>query len=301
MKPSYKGRSKVYFDVPDGPRLFYEIHGDGPPVVLIAGTGCDHLWWAPQIEFFSRRYSVVACDMRGAGRSTIYEDCAKYTSARMAEDVACLLDELSLGPAHVVGHSLGSCIAQQLALLRPDLVRSVQMHATWAHADEWLRRAFVGTMAYLTERGDVHSAWKTVGMWIFSPRYLEERSPARVAEIVAAEFINNPHLNAANGLLGHLHADGEHDTRSALRDVIPPVLVTAGELDVCIPPRYGAFVRDEVPNVRWHLFKGEHAAHAYNIEMAEEFNHVSLGFMLDHDSPQKESRSANVRAGVGSL
>lgn len=291
----------MYFDVPDGPRLFYEIHGDGPPVVLIAGTGCDHLWWAPQTEFFSHRYSVVACDMRGAGRSTIYEDRTRYTSALMARDVACLLDELSLGPAHVMGHSLGSCVVQQLALARPDLVRSAQLHATWAHADEWLRRAFVGTMAYLTERSDLQAAWKTVGMWIFSPRYLEERSPAGVAEIVTAEFIKNPHLNADDGLLGHLHADGEHDTRSVLRDMIPPVLVTAGELDVCIPPRYGAFVRGEIPNVRWHLFTGERSAHAYNIEMAEEFNHVSLAFMLDHDSPKKERHSTDLRAEAESL
>lgn len=199
----------------------------------------------------------------------------------MAKDAAALLEHLRLGPVHVMGHSLGSCIVQQLALSRPDLVRSALLHATWAYADEWLRRGFVGTMQYPTERRDPQFAWRTVGMWIFSPTYLEHRTPAEVASAVRHAFIDNPHLDAHHGLLGHLHADGEHDTRDALAAIDVPVLVTAGELDVCIPPRYGEVVRKLVPGARWHLFEGERSAHAYPLEMAGEFNDVCRSFMAE--------------------
>lgn len=268
--------------IPGGPTLHYEVTGSGPPVVLVAGTGCDHLWWAPQIEPFARRYTVVTCDMRGSGASTVFPDRESYAPDLMAGDVAALIEHLDMGPAHVMGHSLGSCIVQELALRRPELVRSAALHATWAHADEWLRRAFVGTMQDHVGRGDRHGAWRTVGMWIFSPRYLAERTPEHVCETVTNAFIANPNLDAGDGLLGHLHADSVHDTRGRLGELQPPTLVTAGELDVCIPPRYGAEVVAELPRARWHLFRGERSAHAYTMEMAEEFNHVALRFVADH-------------------
>jgi pimeloyl-ACP methyl ester carboxylesterase len=268
--------------VPEGPTLHYEVIGDGPPVLMIAGTGCDHLWWAPQAATFSRHHTVITCDMRGAGASTVYPDRAAYSAGAMADDAAHLIEHLGLGPVHVMGHSLGSCIVQELALRRPELVASAQLHATWGHADEWLRRAFVGTMEYLVGRGDAQFAWRTVSMWIFSPRYLAERSPAHVRETVSGAFITNPNLDAGDGLLGHLHADGLHDTRGRLSELAAPTLVTAGELDVCIPARYGEAVVAELPRARWHMFRGERSAHAYTMEMAEEFDHVSMGFIADH-------------------
>lgn len=269
----------MYCESENGVRIFYEIEGDGPPLLLIAGTGCDHGWWALQRQAFAQHHTLILCDMRGAGRSTIPSEREAYSSEGMAFDVARVIDAAGLGPVHIAGHSLGSCIAQQVALRHPQLVRSIQLHATWAHADEWLRRGFVGTMAYATERGDQQMAWKTVGMWIFSPDYLETREPQQVADAVAAEFITNPHLDAGDGLLGHLHADGTHDTRAVIHRVAVPTLITAGELDVCIPARYGAWVRDHLPHATWNLFTGPRSAHAYPLEMAEDFNRACLQFL----------------------
>lgn len=272
----------MFYDIPEGPQIYYEIVGKGDPLLLIAGTGCDHLWWAPQIEYFSRFFTVIACDNRGAGRSSIIENPSSYSSAVMADDLAALLEHLQLGPAHIIGHSLGSCIAQQLLIRHPQLIRSGQLHATWVRADEWLKRAFIGTSRYFTERKDPHFNWKTIGMWVFSPIYLEERGPKNVAEIISNEFIRNPYLNAYEGLLGHLYADEHHDSRELLKDVEVPTLVTAGELDVSIPPRYGWEAYTRLPSARWHLFTGPRSAHAYTIEMAEEFNHICLDFMKEH-------------------
>lgn len=267
--------------VADGPEIYYEVTGSGAPVVLIAGTGCDDTWWALQRDVFARKYTVITPHMRGAGRSTIYLDPESYSSAAMADDLASLLGELDLGPAHVVGHSLGSCIAQQFAIRHPAAVASVQLHATWAYADEWLRSAFIATTDYALAHEDPQAAFRTVKMWVFSPHYLATRTPARVADTVTAAFISNPHLEAGAGLRGHLHADRHHDTRADLAGIDVPVLVTAGELDASFPPRYGRWVHDQLPRARWHLFTGKRAAHAFNIELAEEFNHVSLGFLAD--------------------
>lgn len=263
----------------DGAQIYWQVEGHGPPLLLVAGTGCDHGWWAMQRAELSTRHTLLLCDMRGAGRSSVLRDRAAYSSERMADDAAQVIVAAGLGAVHVAGHSLGSCIAQQLALRHPQLVRSVQMHATWAYADEWLRRGFVGTMAYATAAGDRQMAWRTVGMWIFSPEYLQTRGPQEVADAVTAEFITNEHLDGGDGLLGHLQADGAHDTRGALKDISVPVLVTAGELDVCIPQRYGAVVAEQIPQARWHLFTGPRSAHAYPLEMAAQFNGICLDFL----------------------
>lgn len=269
----------MIYEAADGTRIFYEVKGTGDPILLIAGTGCDHRWWALQVDYLSRSHRVITCDTRGAGQSSIPEDPAAYTSAIMADDLAGLLDHVDAGPAHIVGHSLGGCIAQQMMIRHPDKVRSAQLHATWAYADEWLRRGFIGTLRYFTERQDPDFAFKTVGMWIFSPRYLEERLPKRVADAVGYALIKNPNLDAAHGLLGHLHADAEHDARAELGAIDIPCLVASGNLDAAIPPRYGREVYEALPRARWHLFDGPRAAHAYPMEMEEEFNQLCLDFI----------------------
>jgi pimeloyl-ACP methyl ester carboxylesterase len=267
----------------DGTNIYYEVTGSGPPLLLISGTGCDHLWWSLQIHDLSQDFTVITCNTRGAGRSTIYRDAQDYSSELMADDMAALVRHLDLGPVHVAGHSLGSCIAQQLAIRHPEHVKSVQLHATWSHADEWLKRAFIDTMAYPTRLRDVQFAWKTVGMWVFSPYYLQHQSPKPVAQAVSAAFITNPHLDNHHGLLGHLHADRIHDTRELLPSISAPTLVTAGELDASFPPRYGRDVFDRIPNAQWHLFTGSRAAHAFNLEMSEEFNQIARDFALQNN------------------
>jgi pimeloyl-ACP methyl ester carboxylesterase len=266
-------------EVPSGVRLYYERHGSGPPLVLIAGTGCDHVFWTLQVPAYTERYEVILLDHRGSGRSDAPADVDSYTSAALADDVDALLEHLGIAAAHVAGHSLGSCVAQELALRHPNRVLSLQLHATWGRADPWLQRAFIGTTRYPLERGDLQGTFKVVTMWMLSPVYLRTWQPQRVADIVTATFIKNPHLRADAGMLGHLHADEVHDTLDRLRQIEAPVLVTAGEWDVLIPPRYGEEVAAAIPGSELHIFPGERSSHAYPWEMETEFNDVTNAFL----------------------
>jgi pimeloyl-ACP methyl ester carboxylesterase len=262
-----------------GIRLHYVSEGDGDPVVLLHGTGCDHRFWKLQREAYAERYQVVTVDMRGAGQSDVPPDPTTYTSEVMADDIAALVRSLELAPVHLAGHSLGSCVAQQVAIRHPDVVRSLQLHATWALADTWLQRAFIGTTRYPLERGDLHTTFRTVMMWMLSPDYLSSWGPEHVAEMVRHCFIENPHQQANQGMLGHLNADAVHDTRELLGSVSVPTLVTAGEQDYLIPARYGVAVAALVPGARLHVFEGPHSSHGTNWEMVDEFDAVTLEFM----------------------
>jgi pimeloyl-ACP methyl ester carboxylesterase len=263
----------------NGCTLYHESHGAGEPLVLIAGTGCDHQYWRLQVAEYQKSHRVIVLDTRGAGQSTVSPDPGSYSSELLADDLAELLAALRVDAAHVAGHSLGSCIAQQLALRHPSLVRSLQLHATWAHADAWLQRAFIGTTRYPLALGDKHETFRTVSMWMLSPEYLNTRAPERVADMVVSCLIRNEHLQANEGMLGHLAADAAHDTREDLDRIGVPTLVTAGETDLLIPARYGEAVAQAIPQAQFHLFRGPRSSHAYNWELAEEFNDVTSHFL----------------------
>lgn len=136
-----------FAEVPNGIRIYYEEHGSGEPVLLLMGTGADHSFWGPQIEPYSKQYRLIVIDSRGTGQSTRPDDWKSCTPKAMASDAFGVLDHLGIDRAHVGGLSLGSAVAQEMALAQPDRLLSLSLHGTWARSDEWFVRA-IDTLAY---------------------------------------------------------------------------------------------------------------------------------------------------------
>ncbi|HYI74182.1 MAG TPA: alpha/beta hydrolase [Gaiellaceae bacterium] len=107
----------------DGLKLYYEQVGAGtPPFVFVPGWCCDHTLFEPQVAHFGTRSSAVSYDLRGCGRSDGGDD---YEVATLADDLAWVCDELGVGRAIVVGHSLGALIAVELVARYPHLVAAI--------------------------------------------------------------------------------------------------------------------------------------------------------------------------------
>jgi pimeloyl-ACP methyl ester carboxylesterase len=105
----------------DGVRLAHEDTREGSwPILFIHGWGCDHSFFAPQVEFFRTRHRVVAVDLRGHGSSDAPQQ--DYTVAGFAEDLAWLCTELNLSKPVLVGHSMGGTIALEFAARYPELL-----------------------------------------------------------------------------------------------------------------------------------------------------------------------------------
>jgi pimeloyl-ACP methyl ester carboxylesterase len=196
--------------------------------------------------------------------------------AAMADDAAQLLDQLGIESAHVAGLSLGSTVAQEIALRHPRRVRSAQLHGTWGRSDEWFIR-MIETLEEPVKHGDLGAFIRYALMWITSPAFLEGQRETVAA--MEAEFLKEP--PDPRGVLGHIHADKTHDALPRLKDIRCPVLVTAGEVDVQVPPRYGRAVAEAIPGAAFHLFRGPHASHLACIEMAGEFNRVTLDWLAE--------------------
>jgi pimeloyl-ACP methyl ester carboxylesterase len=263
--------------LPTGVSLYYEERGSGEPVLVIAGTGGDHSLWDAMADVLAGTHRVITYDNRGTGESDRPTDPESYTMRVLADDAAALLDVIGIERTHVAGHSLGSSVAQELAINHPEKIRSLQLHCTWGKTDAWLDRLF-RSMAYPVERDDLAAFAVQAFMWVLSPTYLEDY-PEQVAEIEAAYLANPP---SAAALLGHLHADRTHDALGRLGEITAPTLITSGELDWQIPTRYGLEVQWWISGSRLHVFEGPFSSHCAFIEMADEFNEVSLAFLAEH-------------------
>ena len=261
--------------LPDDQPLAYRVDGSGDPLLLIMGTGADHSFWKPQVEGLSDRFQVISYDSRGTGASGDFADIEDGWPQSLAADAAALLDHLGCGPAHVHGLSLGSCVAQELALARPELVRSLGLHGTWDYSDPWFQH-MVTTMELALHADGLASFIKCATTWILSPE-LHEQAPEMIAAMERGYMEANP-ATRVEGILAHCHADRVHDTRDRLKDIAVPTLVTAGERDIQVPPRYGRRVAEGIPGARFHLFEGPQASHCACFEMAEEWNRVVAAF-----------------------
>ena len=103
--------------------LYYEIVGEGEPLLFIHGLGSSSRDWEQQVRFFAGSYKVIVFDVRGHGKSG--KPAGPYSMPLLAMDAKKLLQALGVCPAHIVGISMGGMIAFQLAVNHPELVKSL--------------------------------------------------------------------------------------------------------------------------------------------------------------------------------
>src|SRR4051812_15815037 len=117
--------------------LYYELSGNGAPVLLIQGVGVVGGCWRPQVNALQSNFQTLVFDNRGIGKSL---PCTRPISIEaMAEDARALMDAAAWESAHVMGHSMGGVIAQQLALDCPHRVRSLTLLCTFGRGKDAAR------------------------------------------------------------------------------------------------------------------------------------------------------------------
>jgi pimeloyl-ACP methyl ester carboxylesterase len=244
--------------------LWVERRGSGPDVLLIAGLGDPAEAWQPQLDGLADRYRVTAFDNRGVGRSPRPDE--PLSVATMADDAAAILRALNVPAAHVAGFSMGSTIAQELALRHPQLVRSLVLVSTYARPDALLRSQ-LAFWRWLAEAAPSERAFlEAFFTWVYTPRAHADGTVEQLVE----EALAFPHRQTLEGFRAQVDACDAHDTADRLSRIAAPTLVLAGELDIVLPPRLSRSVAAGIPNARFEVMAGE--AHQPFREVPDEFN-----------------------------
>lgn len=208
----------------NGIGLYYEVRGQGSPLLLVPGLGGDLRLFAASAADLARRRLVVAFDPRGAGRSE--KPDAPYSIEGMAEDAAGLLAVLDTGPAAVAGYSMGGRIALALALGHPALVERLVLAAT-----------SVGPPA-------TASAWR----WF-------------VTEVVARVPVPRAIDPQPRYAFEHQRrASRQFDCRSRLEEISVPTLVLHGRRDHMVPLSSARELAAGIAGARLVTVGGGHAA-----------------------------------------
>lgn len=119
------------FTTINGVKLNYELHGDsGEPLILVHGYTGDITDWRHQLPVFAKSHRVLIVDLRGHGESEALEDRSQYSIDHFVSDIEALVDQVGLDRYHLLGHSMGGAVAQEIALRGAERLLSLTLHDT---------------------------------------------------------------------------------------------------------------------------------------------------------------------------
>jgi pimeloyl-ACP methyl ester carboxylesterase len=254
----------------NGQRLYYEVHGEGEPLLCVAGLTCDTLVWIPQVQAFAAAHRTVIFDNRDAGQSSMADG-----DYEMARDALALADELELDTFHLLGVSMGGAIAQEIAVQAPDRVRTLTLAVTFPAGGAYARRlaevwgARVRQISYEQHVDELMLLNHSEGFY----------DQPDMVEFIRTAMLNNPHPQPPEAFSRQIAACGRHDTRARLGSLTMPTHVIGGEYDILVPVWKSREVASLIPGAKLTVLDG--APHGLSIERAEEFNAAVLGFIRE--------------------
>jgi 3-oxoadipate enol-lactonase len=255
----------------NGIDLFYEIKGTGEPLLLIAGFLCDHAYWSLIIPSLISHYQVIRLDNRGMGRSSA--PTSPYSLKHMASDVAALLDHIGINQVHLVGHSMGSQIAQEIVLAHPEKVQSLMLLSSLAKGDG-LFNSIIETWGDLPTNVDLKLYEKVVLPWIFTDAFYS--IPGMIEGLI--EFaIKYPFPPATHSLYHHSRAILGSDTTDRLQQIHCPTLVLVGKQDILTPLKFSQQLAQAIPNAE--LVVIDRGGHGFLIESPDAVVSAMLNFL----------------------
>ena len=259
--------------LPDGITLQVAEAGQGEPLLLICGTSQSHRLWAPLLPALTARYRVISSDHRGIGVSERGEGPISMVS--LAQDASALLGELGVERAHVLGWSLGSTVAQELALHHPDRVATLVLASTWGRTDAFQASVFTG-LSHPWRTGDRDAGLAALGI-AYSPELLNSPEFLPLMQQLDPLFPSTP-LQMAT-VAEQWDADLAHDSLDRLEQITAPTVVIAGEQDLLTPPGQGRAVADRIQGTRFELLTGAGSSHAALMERPQEFTDLVIDFL----------------------
>jgi pimeloyl-ACP methyl ester carboxylesterase len=254
----------------DDVKLAYRESGSGYPVIFISGLGSTiEMWNPPVIEKISRHFRVIIFDNRGMGYSRGSKK--RFSIPLFARDIALLMDALCISSAHIIGHSMGASIAQELVLGFPAKVtRLVLVSGTCGGSESVPMNP--ETLAKLTDKsGTVQDVTNRMFSLLFPSSWLVHHDPAGYC----------PEIDEApEDLIVARQADAFFTwtgSISRLGEIRSPTLIITGTNDIIVPPVNSRIIGEQIPGSQQVEIPG--AGHGLMYQCPDQFCDCVLEFL----------------------
>lgn len=254
--------------VNDGCKLYWEICGSGPVLVVAAGLGGTATWWDRNIPALARAFSVLSFDQRGTGRSS---HVPVHSIEQMSSDLVAVLNAAGADHVYYLGHSTGGAIGVATALDYPNRIKAMVVYASTTCGDPYRRRV-LGLRRILLEKLGPQAYAEYTSLLLYPPYWINSNqdSLAKMEAASAKELADSAVQSS------RLEAILKFDRRSELHKIAAPTMVLCCEDDILTPPYFSKELAQLIPNSELMLIS--RGGHAYARTEPKEFNEIVLRF-----------------------
>lgn len=253
----------------NGIRQYYEIQGDGPPLLLVAGMGGTANYWEEQVSFFARHFTVITYDQRGTGRS---EHGRVAGIEQLVEDLIALLDVIGVPRVDFVGHSTGGNIGQIFAIEHPERLNKLVIYASTTHGDHYRSKVWRVRRAILENLGPELYGDMT-SLMLYPPRWITENADKLERQQAAQVKMLAP----VEVMTSRIEAVQAFDRRSQLAEIMAPTLVVCARDDTQTPAYFSQALADAIPAAELRLL--DYGGHACSRTEPDSFNELVLAYL----------------------
>lgn len=266
--------------------IHYESGGDGKEVVLLLhGNFASWRWWQPILKNMPRGYRAYAPDLRGCGDSDKPE--ADYAIPCHAADVNRLVSALKIKKFHLVGHSLGGCIALEYALAHPRRIKTLTLVAPAPNEGQSLINDSQYSYGFLNSAGTMQSAFR-LSESLGTYRKTLSRALARMMppDGITGDFealVDDAARMSHDAAVGHIETLLSWNVQKAVPKLDLPVLIIGGREDRLIPAEALQNAAEKFPNCRLIIWPG--MGHTPQLVHPQRFTQILQKFFRQHSNP----------------
>jgi pimeloyl-ACP methyl ester carboxylesterase len=256
----------------------YDQQGSGEPLILIPYLTADHACYAFQVAEYSKHFSCISADPRGAGETDKPEGV--YSTELFADDLAAFMQALGIERAHVAGLSLGAATGMWLAAKYPQKVKSLSLHSAWTKTDLFLKTLVEGWQVMAKALETVpEMVIQAIFPWCFTPE-LYAAKPEYIQSL--ADFVRSRPAMPVDAFLRQSNAVLAHNVEAQLNRIKAPTQITFGRHDLVTSTRFADQLKNGIQRSELVIFEG--CAHAPIYEKVDEFNQKTLEFLKQHSA-----------------
>lgn len=252
--------------------IYYELHGKGEPLVLIAGFSCDHTFWTAILDKLTRYFQVLIFDNRAIGRTK--DSGQSFTLETMAEDTVGLIQHLGLERPHIVGQSMGGIIAQYISRKYPHIINKQIILNSTTKINVAGIMVIEGIIKLFNDNVALEHIIEISLPWFYSSQFLADSKNITTLKTI---FMNNPFPQSIADLTRQYHAIKSADTKPFLHEIKSPTHVIVAENDLVTLPSESYEIKQKIPGATISVIPGGHSS---PVEQPQHVNNEILKFLI---------------------